>query len=110
MLVSHVDSYDFRNALDEYFSYEACEVLFDFYDDYEGDEGYTFFDPVAIRCDWSEYESLEDAVLSNYGADYNPNGLNLEDLSQHTQEELEEALSDIGMVMVCPNGHVLLMG
>ena len=110
MLVSHVDFYDFRNALEEYFSYEACEVLFDFYDDFEGDEGYTFFDPVGIRCEWSEYDSLKDAVLSIYSADYNPNGLNLEDLSANTQEEMEEALGNIGMVMTCSNGHVLVLG
>ena len=48
------------------FSYEGAKALFEYFEQYEQDTGEQMeFDPVAIRCDFDEYESLED-VKQNY--------------------------------------------
>jgi hypothetical protein len=53
--------------------------LFEYFEQYEQDTGEQMeFDPVAIRCDFDEYESLED-VKQNY-----QDIETLEDLQNHT--------------------------
>ena len=48
------------------FSYEGAKALFEYFENLEQDTGEELeFDPVAIRCDFDEYESLED-VKENY--------------------------------------------
>lgn len=48
-------------ASPETFSYEALCALFDYYIDLEEGTGEEMeLDPVAIRCDWIEYDSLAD--------------------------------------------------
>lgn len=42
----------------EQFSYEALEVLFDYYDELEDFE----LDVIAICCEWTEYENEEEAL------------------------------------------------
>jgi hypothetical protein len=44
------------------FSYEGAKALFEYYEDFEED---IHFDPVAIRCDFTEYENFE-AVQKDY--------------------------------------------
>lgn len=75
-----VYEYEFVDALvsDEYasFSRQGAIALYNFLEDTE-DENYEF-DPVGIRCTYSEYENLKEC-LDNY--DY----INtLEDLAEHT--------------------------
>ena len=61
------------------FSYEGAKALFEYFEQYEQDTGEQMeFDPVAIRCDFDEYESLED-VKQNY-----QDIETLEDLQNHT--------------------------
>ena len=43
------------------FSYEALEALFEYYDELEDCE----LDVIAICCDWTEYEDMEEAI-NNY--------------------------------------------
>jgi hypothetical protein len=48
------------------FSYEGTKALFEYFEQYEQDCDMEMeFDPVGIRCDFDEYESLED-VKQNY--------------------------------------------
>jgi hypothetical protein len=48
------------------FSYEGAKALFEYFEQYEQDTGEEMeFDPIAINCDFDEYESLED-VKENY--------------------------------------------
>jgi hypothetical protein len=48
------------------FSYEGAKALFEYFEQYEQDCDMEMeFDPVGIRCDFDEYESLED-VKQNY--------------------------------------------
>ena len=61
------------------FSYEGAKALFEYFEQYEQDTGEEMeFDPIAIRCDFDEYESLED-VKENY-----QDIESLEDLQNHT--------------------------
>jgi hypothetical protein len=61
------------------FSYEGATALFEYFEQYEQDRRMEMeFDPVAIRCDFDEYESLED-VKQNY-----QDIETLEDLQNHT--------------------------
>lgn len=75
-----VYEYEFVDALvsDEYasFSRQGAIALYHYLFDNMGED--YLFDSVAIRCEWSEYESLE-KCLDNYdGID------TLEDLVEHT--------------------------
>jgi len=48
------------------FTREGARALFEYFENLEQDTGEELeFDPVAIRCDFDEYESLED-VKENY--------------------------------------------
>ena len=61
------------------FSYEGAKALFEYLENFEQDTGEELeFDPVAIRCDFDEYESLEE-VKANY-----QDIETLEDLQNHT--------------------------
>jgi hypothetical protein len=52
--------------IEEGFSYEGTKALFEYFEQYEQDCDMELeFDPVGIRCDFDEYESLED-VKKNY--------------------------------------------
>ena len=62
-----MDKYMFRDMFmqsDTYknnFSYEGCHALFEYLEQLEDDIGEEFeFDMVAICCDYTEYDSLED--------------------------------------------------
>ena len=61
------------------FSYEGAKALFQYFEQYEQDIGEEMeFDPVAIRCDFDEYESLEDVKKSYQDIE------TLEDLQNNT--------------------------
>ena len=62
-----ITAYQFSDAMIEQgFSYEGTKALFEYFEQYEQDTGEQMeFDPVAIRCAFNEYESLED-VKQNY--------------------------------------------
>lgn len=78
-----VYEHEFINDLisDDYasFSREGAKELYEHLTDWEEDLGEVYdFDRVAIRCEWSEYESLE-KCLENY------DGINtLDELCDHT--------------------------
>jgi len=51
----------FTNAMRESFTYEAVQALWDYFEQYESDTGEELeLDPVAFRCEFNEYSSLED--------------------------------------------------
>jgi hypothetical protein len=61
------------------FSYEGTKALFEYFEQYEQDTGEQMeFDPVAIRCDFDEYENLKE-IKENY-----QDIETLEDLQNHT--------------------------
>ena len=61
------------------FSYEGAKALFEYFEQYEQDIGKEMeFDPIAIRCEFDEYENLEDVKKSYQDVE------TLEDLQNHT--------------------------
>ena len=51
----------FTNAMRESFTYEAIQALWNYFEQYESDTGEELeLDPVAFRCEFNEYSSLED--------------------------------------------------
>ena len=61
------------------FTREGARALFEYFEQYEQDTGEEMeLDPVAIRCNFDEYESLED-IKENY-----EDIETLEDLQNHT--------------------------
>ena len=75
-----ITAYQFSDAMIEQgFSYEGTKALFEYFEQYEQDTGEQMeFDPVAIRCDFDEYENLK-AIQENY-----QDIETLEDLQNHT--------------------------
>lgn len=61
------------------YSYSGALALAEFFDEHAADSE---FDPVAIRCDWSEYKSAIEAA-EEYGWKY-------EDEEEEDEEEEEE--------------------
>ena len=56
----------FHDALKGHFSYEGLNALFEYFEELEDDLGYEIdFDPIAIRCEYTEYDSLK-AVQEDY--------------------------------------------
>jgi len=56
-----VTRYTFTNAMRDHFTYEAIQALWDYFEQYESGTGEELeLDPVAFRCEFNEYSSLED--------------------------------------------------
>ena len=75
-----ITAYQFSDAMIEQgFSYEGTKALFEYFEQYEQDTGEQMeFDPVAIRCNFDEYENLKE-IKENY-----QDIETLEDLQNHT--------------------------
>jgi len=62
------------------FSYEGLSALFDYFEDFEDDTGIAIeLDVIAICCEFSEYENLEE-FQGAYGEDYE----SIEDIQNST--------------------------
>tara|TARA_R100000234_G_C4977403_1_gene169119 strand:+ start:403 stop:729 length:327 start_codon:yes stop_codon:yes gene_type:complete len=82
-MIRQVSNSEFIDDLfkDDYanWSYEGADALYEFLTELEEDMGEQIeFDRVALRCEYSEYENLED-ILSQYD-----NINTLEDLKENT--------------------------
>ena len=70
---------EFQKIRPNQFSYEGLEALYDWLEDYCYNEQIAIeFDPIAISCDFTEYESFK-----QFQEDYD-NIIDFEDLEQHT--------------------------
>ena len=64
------------------FSYEGLNSLFDYLEQFEEDMGEEIdFDPIAICCEYSEYENLKEIKKSYSSVEIN----NIDDLRYHTE-------------------------
>tara|TARA_R100001530_G_C4306341_1_gene151784 strand:+ start:936 stop:1247 length:312 start_codon:yes stop_codon:yes gene_type:complete len=82
-----ITKYQFRDwfrSSDNYrnnFSYNGLGALFDYIEELEHDIGEEIeFDPIALCCEYSEYDSFEELQDDYYDTYLN----NIEDLYQHT--------------------------
>ena len=82
--VTRFDFVDWFRGSDTYkrnFSYDGLNSLFDYFEELEEDMGQEIdFDPIAICCEYSEYENLNE-IKENYSSvEIN----NIDDLRYHT--------------------------
>ena len=83
--VTRFDFVDWFRGSDTYkrnFSYDGLNSLFDYFEELEEDMGQEIdFDPIAICCEFSEYENLNE-IKENYSSvEIN----NIDDLRYHTE-------------------------
>jgi hypothetical protein len=78
--LTRIDFVDwFKKYRENNFSYMGLDALFDYLENLEEDSGQQIeFDPVAICCEYSEYDSLEE-IIEQYDSIKT-----LEDLEMHT--------------------------
>tara|TARA_R110001632_G_scaffold17376_2_gene55122 strand:- start:513 stop:809 length:297 start_codon:yes stop_codon:yes gene_type:complete len=96
MITKTLNKYDFINEFEtsterkDQFSYNALSSLYDFIEGYCEDCSETYeFDMIAICCEWTEYNTKEEAAK-----DYSVSPSELEDNTP---------------VLECDNGHVMVM-
>ena len=93
-----------RSDENAHWSLIACEALADYYEDLENDTGEEIeFDRVAIRCEWSEFDSAKD-----YADQYMDKaflGLDEDDLIK----AVEEHMYDHTVVIKLPNDNGYLI-
>lgn len=85
MIVNHITKSEFRDAFirmdrKENFSYQGLGVLYDWLEEFyeEADKPYEL-DVIALCCDFTEYDSLED-----FNNDYNREYEDVDDISEDT--------------------------
>ena len=82
--ITRFDFVDWFRGSDTYknnFSYEGLNSLFDYFEELEEDMGQEIdFDPIAICCEFSEYENLEE-IKENYNS---TDIQTMDDLRDHT--------------------------
>ena len=100
-IVNTLGKSEFMDLLqhDDYanWSYDAAGALFDYYDELSDSLGEPVeFDRVAIRCDWSEHDSLADAY-----SDHESDALGDDDA-------MRAYFEDHTTLIELDNGHVLV--
>ena len=93
-----INKYQFHRAFEEMrpeqFSYEALELLFDYFEEYENDTGEEMdFDVIAICCDFSEDKHQD--IIDNYDIDLTGCEDELE-IAERVVEYLQENTSYVG--------------
>ena len=82
--VTRFDFVDWFRGSDTYkrnFSYDGLNSLFDYFEELEEDMGQEIdFDPIAICCEFSEYENLNEIKESYSSVEIN----NIDDLRDNT--------------------------
>ena len=70
----------FKNWDRDYYTYEACEALEEWYDEVDPDFE---FDVIAICCDWNEYGNMSCLTWTDFLNDY-----------EYLLEDVEKQLTD----------------
>ena len=86
-----INSYDFCNVMTKYgFSEVGAEMLFEYLTGIEDEDFQIKFDPIAFRCDFTEYTARD--LLDDYGHLIEKTGNHLRDLEEITQTLNDETL------------------
>ena len=83
-MINIMNKYDFQNDFmkvrPDQFSYKALQALWEHFEQYEEGTGDTIeFDPIAICCDYSEFQDIKE-VQKNY-----PDITSMKDLERETK-------------------------
>ena len=80
-MIDTITKYQFSDEMVKHgFSYDGSKALFNYLEQLEEDCDIKIkFDPIALRCEYDEYESLEE-LNKNYNEDYD-----MQSLSENTQ-------------------------
>ena len=80
-MINTITEYQFNDEMVKHgFSYDGSTALFNYLEQLEKDCDIKIeFDPIALRCEYDEYESLEE-LNKNYNEDYD-----MQSLSENTQ-------------------------
>lgn len=98
-MIQTISQTDFTNAFRNYgrtdnFSYEALDLLFDYFNDLETDIGEQIeLDVIAICCDYAE-DTVEN-IISNYSIEIDADA-DADDIKQNVIHYLSENTSYIG--------------
>ena len=88
-IIDTVTESRFTDGLKKSFSYAACQVLYEYYWDLSEEIGEPIeYDPIAMRSEWVEYDSEEEAA---------------KDMGYESFYDLENAtdvLTDSGVILV----------
>lgn len=96
---------------DSSFSYNGAKALYEYLIELEADIGEDIeFDPVAIRCEWCEYESATDAAVDLLA--WVPRKRNEDEYEEDAQEENDEKAMkklEYNTTVICiPDGGVVV--
>jgi hypothetical protein len=92
------------------FSYSGARALVEYLEELEQDTGEDIeFDAVAIRCDWAEYESLQDWAADYHGAQkwMQDLGVDPETEQEAIDEAIREYIRDRGQLVEFDGGIIV---
>ena len=95
-----INFYDFERGFvecnrKENFTYEGLRLIFDYLEDLEDDLGEEFeYDPIALCCEFTEYESIQD-VFEDYAI-------------QETDQSIDTLQEHFPVVLVGENGIIVV--
>jgi len=100
----------FSGSYKDNFTYDGKRALFDYIESNEDESNPTEFDPIALCCEYSEYESADEAA-SNYfdyeGMTYDENGDEL-DTADKVEAKAIEYLEDRTQVIPVEGGSIII--
>ena len=103
MIIETVQNSTFHNCLHEQFSYEAREYLYDYLEDLSVDLGEDIeFDPIAIRCQYTEIEKED--IIKYFNDDYS---YDRDEPFKSVDEVVEWLQERTSLVAVLENGNLL---
>jgi hypothetical protein len=72
--------HEFNKCRPDNFTYDGLAALYDYFEQYSEDTGENIeFDPIAVCCEYTEYENLEE-----FKGDYNADVETIEDIRDYT--------------------------
>jgi len=103
----------FSGSYENNFSYDGKKALYDYFEQYEDEIGDEIeFDPIAICCEYSEYDTAWDAMEQYQPNDMPVEGEDGDDLLETQEKNEAEALrwlQDKTQVIEVKNGGIIIL-
>lgn len=75
-------------------SYSGLQALFNFYEELEDQSNPQEFDPIAIFCEWTEYETIQELIKSySYTLDTQGEDEDIEEYHERVLDQLKDHTS-----------------